>query len=121
MGVVLFVNCLKTNLNLCIKTEPVPVTTVYVWFYDQIQFTKSQAYIPLRCIRSKRERLGFYAEIQSIFGTVRVHGLMQIFRLFLGQCGLMKFLPGYVKVVQCEVERTQLSHALIALERGKYR
>ena len=122
MGVVLFVNCLKTNLNLCIKTEPVTVTTVYVWFMIRYSLPKARHIcIPLRCIRSKRERLGFYAEIQSIFGTVRVHGLMQIFRLFLGQCGLMKFLPGYVKVVQCEVERTQLSHALIALERGKYR
>ena len=72
VGVVLFVNCLKTNLNLCIKTEPVPVTTVYVWFYDQIQFTKSQAYCIYRCA----------ASAQSVKGSV----FMQRYRVFLGQC-----------------------------------
>ena len=49
------------NLNLRIKTEPVTVVadaTVVAWFPNQI------------CVNKSRDRLGFYAKIQIIFGTV---------------------------------------------------
>ena len=51
----------QNNLNL-------RIATVYVWLLDQIYCRKkSDTY---RCILSNRNRIGFYAEIHIIFGTV---------------------------------------------------
>ena len=72
----LYLHCPKNNLNLSIKTEPVTVgaaatVRVYVWFQcvNKIR-TYCTAY---RCICSNCDRLGFYAEIHFIFGTVYTH------------------------------------------------
>ena len=63
------VHCPKNSLNLRIKTEPVTVEAdamVNAWFLGQIYVNNQN----LRCIRSRSDRLRFYAEIQIIFGTV---------------------------------------------------
>ena len=63
-------HCPKNNLNLCIKTEPVTVeadTTVYVWFSSDHRNVNKRISC---CICSSCDKLGFYAEIQIMFGTV---------------------------------------------------
>ena len=54
-------HCPKNEQNLRIKTEPV---TAFVYIHLA---PKLDTYC---CIRSSCDRLGFYAKIQIIFGTV---------------------------------------------------
>ena len=66
----------KIEFPTLIKTEPDAVgayTTEYVGMASGPNTCKQKPDIYL-CIRSCRERLGFYAEIQVIFGTVYLGG-----------------------------------------------
>ena len=69
--------CLNNNLNICIQTRPftaIADATVYVWLYCTLHIPhKPDIY---RCIYSCCDRLGLYAEIQIIFGTVYILGYM---------------------------------------------
>ena len=72
-------------LNLGIKTAPVTAEAAAAVLYMQVMllftysnieytvytvYTETCVYRPYLCIRSGRDRRGFYAEIQIIFGTV---------------------------------------------------
>ena len=75
---------LKSNLNLRVKTEPVTCNGIqYVWFLSHINLyicaKKPDIY---RCIRSSRDRLGFYAEIKIIFGTADMQNDMDRSKTF---------------------------------------
>ena len=65
-------HCPKHNLSLCIKTEPITVE-VYrcksICLVSEPHICKQKPDIYC-CIRSSRDRLGYYAKIQIIFGTV---------------------------------------------------
>ena len=67
-------HCHKNNLNLHIKTEPVTVGVHYcmclISFPDILVLVSLQKPDIYCCIHSCRDRLGFYAESQIIFGTV---------------------------------------------------
>ena len=67
-------HCHKNNLNLHIKTEPVTVGVHYcmclISFQDILVLVSLQKPDIYCCIHSCRDRLGFYAESQIIFGTV---------------------------------------------------
>ena len=64
-----FAQCPKNNLKSLPKPEPVTVgadATVYVWLlFTHISHTKQTT-----AICSNRDRPGFYAHFQTIFGTV---------------------------------------------------
>ena len=67
-------HCHKNNLNLHIKTEPATVGVHYcmclISFPDILVLVSLQKPDIYCCIHSCRDRLGFYAESQIIFGTV---------------------------------------------------
>ena len=74
-------HCAKNNLNLRIKSEPATAganATVYVcqtfWNIQLLLAQESDWHTVLyHCISSNRDRHGYYAEIQIIFGTVCWH------------------------------------------------
>ena len=75
-------HCPNNNLILCIKTEPLTARAdATVYSMCTVQYTyfllRNQTYrtvlsvLVCHCFCSNRDRLGYYADIQIIFGTVQ--------------------------------------------------